>query len=116
MISTGFGWIEIGGHRYGYDIVIHADGTITRRSKKLSRDRTEEFGHTPLSEEELGVLRTDRPVVVYIGTGQSGSLPVTPEAHEYLRRYDTVILPTPELVARLEQESRRYVAIIHVTC
>ncbi len=116
MISTGFGWIEIGGHRYGYDIVIRADGSVTRRLKKLARNLKPEYGHTPLSEEELGILETDHPAVVYIGTGQSGSLPVTPEAHELLRRYETVILPTPELIARLEGERRRYVAIIHVTC
>ena len=115
-MSTGFGWIETGGHRYGHDIVIRADGSVTRRSKKLSRGLKPDYGHTPLSEEELDILETDHPEVVYIGTGQSGSLPVTPGAREVLRGYETVILPTPELVARLEQESRRYVAVIHVTC
>lgn len=116
MMSTGFGWIEIGGRRYGYDVVIRADGSVTRRSKKLSRDLKTSYGHTPLSEEELDILETDHPEVVYIGTGQSGSLPVTPGARELLRTYETVILTTPGLIARLDQESRRYVAVIHVTC
>lgn len=116
MMSTGFGWIEIGRHHYGYDIVIRADGSVTRRSKKLSRNLKPEYGHTPLSEEELGILKTDHPEVVYIGTGQSGSLPLTREALELLRRYETIILPTPELIARLEGERRRHVAVIHVTC
>ena len=116
MMTTGFGWIEIGGNRYEYDIIIHTDRTISRRPKKRSRGLKAEYGHTPLSEEELDVVRTEHPEVVYIGTGQSGSLPVTPEAHELLRSYETILLPTPQLIPRLEQESRRYVAILHVTC
>ena len=115
-MKTGFGWIEIGETRYEYDIVIHTDGAVSRRPKKRSRDLKQEYGHTPLSEEELDVIRTEHPEVVYIGTGQSGSLPVTPEAHELLRNYEAVILPTPHLLKSLEQENRRYVAIIHVTC
>ncbi|NYT16760.1 MAG: hypothetical protein GKC06_01970 [Methanomicrobiales archaeon] len=116
MITTGFGWIEIGGNRYEYDIIIHTDGTISRRPKKRSRDLKPEYGHTPLSDEELEVVRSEHPEVVYIGTGQSGSLPVTPEAYELLRNYETIILPTPELLSSLATEKRRHVAIVHVTC
>jgi hypothetical protein len=116
VMKTGFGWIEIGENRYEYDIIIHTDGTISKRPKKRSRTLKPEYGHTPLSEEELDVVRTEHPEVVYIGTGQSGSLPVTPEAHELLRTYETVMLPTPQLLSRLSQEKRRHVAIVHVTC
>jgi hypothetical protein len=116
MMKSGFGWIEIGGTRYGYDVIIHTDGTISQRPKKRSRDLKPEYGHTPLSEEELDVVKTEHPEVVYIGTGQSGRLPVTPEAHELLRTYETVILPTPQILSRLSQEKRRHVAIVHVTC
>jgi len=116
MMKTGFGWIEIEENRYEYDIIIHTDGTISKRPKKRSRDLKPEYGHTPLSEEELDVVRTEHPEVVYIGTGQSGSLPVTPEAHELLHTYETVMLPTPQLLPRLSQEKRRHVAIVHVTC
>ncbi len=116
MMKTGFGWIEIGENRYDYDIIIHTDRTISKRQKKRSRDLKPEYGHTPLSEEELDVVRTEHPEVVYIGTGQSGSLPVTPEAYELLRTYETVILPTPQILAPLSREKRRHVAIMHVTC
>jgi hypothetical protein len=116
MMKTGFGWIEIGENRYEYDIIIHTDGTVSKRPKKRSRDLKPEYGHTPLSEEELDVVRTEHPEVVYIGTGQSGSLPVTPEAVELLRTYETVMLPTPQLLSRLSREKRRHVAIVHVTC
>jgi hypothetical protein len=116
MLTTGFGWIEREGHRYEYDIVIRADGTVQRRPKKRSRKLKQEYGHTPLSEEELDFLGSDLPEVVYIGTGQQGSLPVTPEAYDLLRNYETIFLPTPHILSLLEKENRRYVAIIHVTC
>ena len=37
-MKTGFGWIEIGDTTYEHDVIIHADGTITKRSKKRSKD------------------------------------------------------------------------------
>ncbi len=78
-VKTGFGWIETGGKRYLHDIVIHTDGSITKRKKKLSKTLKEEYGHTPLSGEELVDLLREKPAVVYFGTGQYGSLSLTPD-------------------------------------
>jgi len=115
-METGFGWITIGDVTYEHDIVIHTNGTVTKRQKKKSRDQKEQYGHTPLSEHELDLLKEEHPPVVYVGTGQYGSLPLTPGAEELLLEYHTILLPTPELVARIGQEKRGYLAIIHVTC
>ena len=95
MMKSGFGWIEIKGNRYGNDVIIHTDRTVSTRPKKRSRDLKPEYGHTLLPVEELDMVRNEHPEVVSIGTGQSGSLPVTPEGLELLRTYETVILPTP---------------------
>jgi hypothetical protein len=46
-MKSEFGWIEIKKTRYDYDVVIHTDGSITRRSKKKSKDLKNTFGHTP---------------------------------------------------------------------
>ena len=116
MIKTGFGWIEINGIRYDHDIIIHTDGSISKRPKKRSRALREEYGHTPLSDEELGSVLDERPDIVYIGTGQYGSLPVTPEALDFLKPYEPMLMPTPDLLPMLENEKRRYIAVIHVTC
>ncbi len=115
-MKTEFGWIETGGIRYDHDIVIHADGSISKRKKKLSKPRKEHYGHTPLSAEELEELLKEQPAVVYIGTGQYGDLPLTPDAIWLLAPFVSVIKPTPEILPLIGQEQQRYVAVLHVTC
>jgi hypothetical protein len=115
-IKTGFGWIKIGNVTYEHDVVIHTDGRVTKRQKNRSRDLKEIYGHTPLSENELDLLKEENPDVVYIGIGQYGSLPLTPGANELLLNYHTIILPTPDLVLKIGHEEHKYFAIIHITC
>ncbi|MGB7789005.1 hypothetical protein [Methanoregula sp.] len=115
-MKTEFGWIEIGGTRYEHDIIIHTDGTVSKRRKKLSKLRREEYGHTPLSAEELDFLEKERPSVVYIGTGQYGDLPLTPDATDLLAPYAPTIGPTPDILSLIGQEKRKYAAVVHVTC
>ena len=115
-MKTGFGWIEIGGTRYEHDIVIHADGLISKREKKLSKSLKGEYGHTPLSGEELAFLEKEHPERVYIGTGQYGDLPLTPEAVAILEGYEPVVKPTHEVLSLLKEEKRKHVAVLHVTC
>ncbi len=115
-MKSEFGWIKINGDKYKKDIIIHADGTITKREKKKSRDLKEKYGHTPISERELDFLAKEKPEVVYVGIGHESALPITPEALAVLKEYETVILPTGEITEKIEQEKRRMVALIHVTC
>jgi len=115
-MRSEFGWIEIGRIRYDHDVIIHTDGSVTKRPKKKSKDLKSTYGHTPLSEYELGFLTTEQPEKVYIGTGQYGDLPLTPGAETVLNRFETIIWPTPEILAMLEKETRSFVAVIHVTC
>lgn len=115
-MKTGFGWIEIGDETYDHDVIIHADGKVTKRSKKRSKELKSEYGHTPLSHHELDILGDEHPEVVFIGRGQYGDLPLTPEARERLSSYHAIIGTTPELLPAVESEKRRYVAILHVTC
>jgi hypothetical protein len=115
-MKTGFGWIEIGGIRFGHDVIIHADGRVSKRKKKASKKFRDRFGHTPLSEEELGFLADEKPEIVYVGSGQYGDLPVTPDAGTLIASFHGVLMPTPEILPVLEKEQRRFVAILHVTC
>jgi hypothetical protein len=115
-MKTGFGWIEYDGVRFEHDIVIHIDRSITKRKKKLSKKRKMEFGHTPLSGDELVDLLRERPEVVYIGTGQYGDLPLTQDAVTLLAPFATIVKPTPEILFQLEAEQRMFAAVLHVTC
>jgi hypothetical protein len=116
MMETGFGWIEIGGERYDHDIVIHTDGAVTKRKKKLSKELKGVYGHTPIDDAEVAFLIDEMPELVYIGTGQYGDLPITPGAQKVLNRFSPVIMPTPEILPRIENDRRRYAAVLHVTC
>ena len=79
-MKSEFGWIEIDKVRYEHDVIIHRDGSVTKRSKKKSKELKGTYGHTPLSDQELEVVKKEKPEIVYIGTGQYGDLPITPEA------------------------------------
>jgi len=115
-MKTAFGWVEIHGKRYDHDVVIHADGSISKRKKKVSKAFRAEYGHTPLSGGELTFLAEERPEIVYIGTGQYGDLPLTRDAESLLEAFTTVLKPTPEVLPLLGKEKRRYCAVLHVTC
>ena len=115
-IKSEFGWIKVNGEKYEKDIVIHSDGSITKREKKKSKDLKPNYGHTPLSIRELEFLPQEKFDIIYIGTGHEASLPITPEAQEILEKYESVILPTPEVIKKIVSQRGRFVAIIHVTC
>lgn len=116
IMKSKFGWVKVNGVMYEKDIILHADGTITKRKKKKSKDLKLIYGHTPPSERELDFLSEEKPDVVYIGTGHHAALPITPEAILILKKYETVVLPTPEITEKINQEHRKIVALIHVTC
>jgi len=115
-IKSQFGWITVKGEKYEKDIVIHSNGSITKREKKKSKDLKLDYGHTPLSERELEFLPHEKFDALYIGTGHDAALPITRQALEILGKYKAVILPTPEVIGKIEQEKNKFVAIIHVTC
>lgn len=115
-MKAKFGWVKVNGEKFRKDIVIHSDGKITKRKKKKSKDLKSTYGHTPLSERELEFLSQEQFDTLYIGTGHQAALPITPKAIELLKKYNTVVLPTPEVSDKIEQEKGNFVAIIHTTC
>jgi hypothetical protein len=115
-MKSKFGWIKVNGVKYEKDIILHADGSITKRQKKKSKDLKQIYGHTPLSDRELDFLQQENPKVVYIGIGHQSALPITPEAMVILEKFETIILPTNEITEKIDNENRKMVALIHVTC
>lgn len=116
FVKASFGFVKVFGHKYEQDIIVHVDGRVTKRKKKKSKPLKHLYGHTPLSENELDFLQEEKPQVVYIGTGYEAALPITEAAKKILHKFEAVILPTPEIIDRIELEKRATVAIIHVTC
>jgi hypothetical protein len=76
--STGDGWIEINGTRYEHDVIVHTDGSVSKRDKSLSKAKKAKYGHTPLTGKEVKILLKESPDMIIIGTGQTGALPITP--------------------------------------
>ena len=111
--AFSFGSIRIDGVTYDHDVVIDK-GKIGKRKKKPSKKFREEFGHTPLSVEEVIPWNCRRLV---IGTG-AGALPVMEEVRDEARRrkIKLLILPTPEAIEELGQHPTDTNAILHVTC
>jgi len=114
--DSSFGWVELRGKRYDFDVIVHVDGSVTKREKGLSRKKKEKYGHTPLTSKELKVLEREAPDTFIIGTGQSGSMPLTPKAERFLDAYIYYIGKTPEALQRLAISEGKTIALLHVTC
>jgi hypothetical protein len=116
LYDTGYGWVVINGTRYEHDVVVLPDGSVNKRPKKLSKDKRAKYGHTPLTRKELLAVLDGDPKLIIIGTGQSGSMPITPRAMTVLEKRAAFIGPTPEALARLEGARKKTLAMLHVTC
>lgn len=111
----GFGRLEVEGVEYDYDLVIER-GEVRKRHKGPSKAYRHEFGHTPLSAEELLPWHGGK---LYIGTGTYGRLPIMPEVHAEAKRrgVELVALPTEALCRELVRYQREEInAVLHLTC
>jgi hypothetical protein len=111
--AFSFGSIRIDGITYDHDVVID-QGKISKRKKKPSKKFRQEFGHTPLSVEEVIPWRCRRLV---IGTG-TGALPIMEEVKDEAKRrkIKLFILPTVEAIEELKQHPTDTNAVLHLTC
>jgi hypothetical protein len=109
-----FGSVQIDGSMCDYDVVID-HGEVRKRKKKPSKQFREQFGHTPLSIEEVIPWKCRQLV---IGTGAYGKLPVMQEVRDEAERkkIKLLILPTIEAVEVLNRNPKDTNVILHVTC
>jgi len=117
-ISSEFGWIEIDGKVYEYDIVIYPDGKIERRQKEISK-RKHGTSHRLDIEEVTNYLGHGEDVII-VGTGQYGMLSLTEESLKLLKDLglEIIQLPTREAIKKYIELSgkKRVLGIFHVTC
>jgi len=123
--ECSFGNIVINGTSYNEDILIVNDKVYTR-IKELSKKYRKEYGHTPLSLDELKeyIDRYGKPRKIIIGTGHYGMMPITPDAMEYLEslkheNVEVIIDKTPNILNIIDRASSQnipFMAIVHITC
>ena len=108
-----FGSIRIDGVTYEHDVVIDR-GNVRKRKKKPSKKFREEFGHTPVSIEEMVPWQCRRLI---IGTG-TGAMPVMEDVKSEAKRRKIalLVLPTTDAIEELKQHPHETNAILHVTC
>jgi glucokinase len=116
VIRTRFGEVVVGEKTYTGDVCITVDGNVKKRKKRLAREEYH-TAHT-LGPKELEKLCKGGPEVVFVGTGESGSLKVSEDALRFLsqRSIQCKALPTPELAEAYNKSNKRKAAVIHVTC
>jgi hypothetical protein len=85
-----FGAIRIDGATYEHDVVIDR-GEVSKRQKKASKKFRDEFGHTPLSMDEV-------------------------RREALRRRVELLALPTIEAIKALQENPKDTNAVLHVTC
>lgn len=110
-----FGEIVVEGRRYPHDVVIDA-GDVRPRDKGPSKQSKARYGHTPLTAAE-SIPWSDNRLI--IGSGYSGSLPVTEELVDEARRrgVELVVVPTAKACEMLADIAPADVyAVLHVTC
>jgi hypothetical protein len=108
-----FGSIETDGVTYEHDVVIEGGGS--GGEKGPSKALRGSYGHTPLTAAEDILWSCGRLVV---GSGVSGSLPVTDDviAEADRRGVELIVMPTVEAIEQLRKSGADTNAILHVTC
>jgi len=114
--KTTFGSITIEGKEFEYDVLIHLNGEIEKRKKKLSKAI---YGTSHiLSLEEARYVYEKGTQRLIIGSGQDGNVELSHEAADYFeRKYCQVDLwPTPEAIEKWNKARGSVIGLFHVTC
>jgi hypothetical protein len=114
--STSFGQITIEGQRYSHDVIIHLDGSVTKRKKKLSK---KVYGTShKISLEEAEYVYEAEAEKVLIGGGQFNRLQLSEQAEAFFqdKGVEVVIMATSEAIEAWNQTEGAVIGLFHVTC
>jgi hypothetical protein len=114
--ATSFGSITIDGTTFQHDVLIHLDGTIEKRKKKLSK-RLYGTSHT-ISLDEAEYIFEEGVNAVLIGTGQYDQVRLSSEAEAYfaVKGVKVLMLATPMAVSRWNEQDETTIGRFHLTC
>ncbi len=114
--KTKFGSITIAGEKYTHDIIIHLNGKIENRKKKLS---AEVYGTSHIiSLAEAKYVYEEGAKFIIIGTGQTGLVKLSDEAIEFftLNGCRTLLFSTPEAIQAWNKAKIPTIGLFHITC
>jgi hypothetical protein len=114
--SFSFGSIVIDGKKYGHDIRLFPDGSVSERKSGFWK-----FGSHNIRKEEIEDLVKTNPEEIIVGLGASSRAKLAPDVEPYLNEAGIKIasLPSAEAVEKLNQlieEGKRTAGLIHITC
>ena len=106
-----FGWLKIDEEEYNHDVLVGKEEVL-----EWWRDE----GHK-VCEKDLSKALSTRPEFIVIGTGASGMMevPETIRSSMKSKGIKLIIKQTKEALLeynRLEQEGKKVVALLHLTC
>ncbi len=112
IASYRFGEIEIDGQTYRADVIITPEGVVDTWWRKE--------GHT-LAVPDLAEIMAAKPEILVVGTGYYGRMAISEETRRYLqaqrvRLREAYTTEAVDEFNRLQQESARIVAALHLTC
>ena len=114
--GTKFGTITIKGRIYKHDVIINLQGEVSKRKKKLSKEK---FGTShKISRQEAEYIYQEGAGNLIIGTGQTGFVELSDEAATFLdqKNCQVALLPTPAAIKKWNQAGDRTIGLFHVTC
>jgi hypothetical protein len=115
--DTEFGSITIGNEKFEHDVLVHLDGKVSKRKKKLSKAV---FGTSHLlSLDEAEYVYEKGAHLVIIGAGQYSALKLSEEAETFFKakHCNVVLLATPEAIKAWNNEhEQNVIGLFHVTC
>lgn len=114
--KTGFGYITIEGTKIEHDVVIRLSGKVRKRKKKLSK-AVYGTSHT-VSLDEAKDIYQDGAEHLIVGSGQTGMVRLSKEAHAYFKkkRCDVDLQPTPAAIKDWNRAKGAVIGLFHVTC
>jgi hypothetical protein len=113
---TEFGSITIDGKIYDHDVIIDLSGGVTKRKKRLSKEK---YGTSHIiSKAEAKAIFEKGCELLIIGAGQEGNVRLSEEAEDYFKKHGcTVVLRrTPEAIDAFNRSREHKIALMHVTC
>jgi hypothetical protein len=111
-----FGSITIDGQPYGHDVVIHLDGTVTRRKKALSKKVYGTSHMISLAEAEQVYQEGAERLI--IGSGHFGQVQLSVEAADFFknRHLEVTLEPTPLATEVWNASQGKVIGLFHLTC
>lgn len=104
--KTEFGSITLSGELYEHNIVIHLNGKVKKREKKLSKKKYGTSHKVSIEEAEHIFEKGAKQLI--IGTGQSGYVELSEEADGFFQKNKchVKLLPIPPSYKRMESSQR----------